>query len=124
MIRSLFRFYAPVTILALALMTVSLQAQPAPTIDLLRQAYGTLAVANHNYDGHRVRAMQEIEIAARSLRMGLRGDAWVRQPQLVSNEQLRIARGMLAQAGAGLRGSARRHVDRAISQINIALRIQ
>ena len=124
MIRSLFRFYAPVTILALALMTVSLQAQPAPTIDLLRQAYGTLAVANHNYDGHRVRAMQEIEVAARALRMGLRGDAWVRQPQLVSDEQLRIARGMLAQARGGLRGSARRHVDRAISQINIALRIQ
>jgi len=41
-----------------------------------------------------------------------------------SDEQLGIARGLLEQARPKMNGKALRHVDKAISQINIALKIR
>ena len=122
---NLFRFLAPVLILALALTTgLSLNAQPAPPANLLRQAYVTLSMADHDYKGHRVEAMKQIEAAAKLLRADIRGDGRGHEKQGVSDEQLRIARGMLEQARAELGGKALKHVDRAIKQINIALKIR
>ena len=102
----------------------SLLAQPVPAANLLRQAYVTLSVADHDYKGHRAAAMKEVEAAAKALRVDLRGDGRGHERQGVSDEQLRLARGLLEQARAGLRGRALRHTDRAINQLNIALRIR
>lgn len=103
---------------------LSVNAQPAPAANLLRQAYVTLSMADHDYKGHRVEAMKQIEAAAKLLRMDLRGDGKGHEKQAVSDEQLRIARGMLQQASAGLTGKPLKHVERAINQINIALKIR
>jgi len=125
MTRKFFRFCAPVAILALVMMTgLSVYAQPAPPANLLRQAYVALSVADHDYKGHRVEAMKQIEAAAKLLRIDIRGDGRGHEKQGVSDEQLRIARGMLEQARAGLTGKPLKHVDRAINQINIALKIR
>ena len=81
-------------------------------------------MANHDYKGHRVEAMKQIEAAAKLLRVDIRGDGRGHEKQGASDEQLRIARGMLEQARADLRGKALKHVDGAIKQINIALKIR
>jgi hypothetical protein len=118
-------FFSPVLILTLGLTTgLNLNAQPAPPPNLLRQAYVTLAMADHDYKGHRAEAMKQIEAAAKILRADIRGDGRGHEKQGVSDEQLRIARTMLEQARVGLRGKALKHVDRAIKQINIALKIR
>ena len=102
----------------------SASAQPTSSGSLLRQAYATLAVADHDYNGHRVEAMHQIEAAAKSLNLEIRGDGKGHEHQGVSDEQLRLAKGMLEQARASLRGKALKHIDHAIRQINIALRIR
>jgi hypothetical protein len=123
--RKFLRFFASVAILAFVLMSgLSLNAQPAPPANLLRQAYATLSVADHDYKGHRIEAMKQIEAAAKLMRMDLRGDGRGHEKQVVSDEQLRIARGLLQQASAGLTGKPLKHVERAINQINVALKIR
>jgi hypothetical protein len=100
------------------------QAQPAGPGALLRRAYFTLSVANQDYKGHRYEAMKEIEAAARVLKFDLRGDGKGGERQGVSDEQLRAARSMLDQARAEVSGRARKHVDKAIRQIDVALKIR
>jgi len=99
-------------------------AQQAPPANLLRQAYLTLSMADHDYKGHRVEAMKQIEAAAKLLKADIHGDGRGHEKQRVSDEQLRIARGMLEQTRPELRGKPLKHVDRAIKQINIALKIR
>ena len=119
------RFCAPVAILAFVLMTgLSLHARPAPAANLLRQAYAALSMADHDYKGHRIEAMKQIETAAKLLGSDIRGDGRGHEKQGVSDEQLRIARGLLEQARAGLSGKALKHINKAISQINVALKIR
>ena len=118
-------FCAPVAVVALVLMTgLGLHAQPASPASLLRQAYVTLSVADHDYKGHRAEAMKQIEAAAKLLNMNIHGDGKGHERQGVSDEQLRIARGMLEQARPTLSGKVLKHVDKAINQINIALKIR
>jgi hypothetical protein len=125
MIHKLLRLFQAATVFTVVAMTsLCLQAQPVAPGDLLRQAYATLSVANHDYKGHRVLAMKQIEAAARLLSTDIRGDGKGHITQGLSDEQLRTARGMLEQARAGLAGKPLRHVNRAINQINIALRIR
>jgi hypothetical protein len=119
------RFLALGSITALALMTsLRLQAQPASPANLLRQAYVTLSMADHDYKGHRVEAMKQIEAAAKVLRMDIRGDGRAHEKQGISDEQLRIARGLLEQTRTGLEVRALKHIDKAINQIDIALKIR
>jgi hypothetical protein len=103
--------------------TVSM-AQPGRPGELLRQAYITLSVANQDYQGHRYAAMKEIEAAARSMKFDLRGDGTGGERQRVSDEQVRSARGMLDQARGELRGRARKHVDKAMRELDVALRVR
>jgi len=103
---------------------LSLNAQPAPPANLLRQAFATLSVADHDYKGHRVEAMKQIEAATKLLKMDLRGDGRGHEKQAVSDEQLRIARGLLQQASSGVTGKPLKHVERAINQINVTLKIR
>ncbi len=103
---------------------LNLQAQPAPPVNLLRQAYATLAMADHDYKGHRVEAMKQIEAAGRLLGVNLHGDGKSHEKQGVSDQQLRVAQGLLQQARPGLTGKPLHHVDRAIKQITVALSIR
>jgi len=121
------KLWSPLTILSLLLWVTNpttLPAQPAPPAALLREAYLTLSAADHDYKGHRVEAMKEIEAAARLLKVDLRGDGKGRERQGVSDEQLRAARSLLGQARAELNGRPLKRVDKAIGQIDIALKIR
>lgn len=112
------------------------QAQSA--LSLLETAHATLAHADHDYDGHRAKAMKEIQAAVHDLtgtyRVRVRTHAHVRhvrgtgnaepQSQSSSDDQLRSAEGMLQQASAALSGDAFQRVNSAIAQLNTALTIR
>lgn len=118
------RFLVPLAALCLSLaFALNLFASPPPG-GLLIQAYATLAQADHDYKGHRADAMKQIEAAGKAMGVNVRGDGRNREPQGLSDAQLRAAQGMLLQARAGLRGRALRHVDRALRHISTALRIK
>ena len=91
----------------------------------LRQAYGLLSLADHDYQGHRVRAMKQIEVAAKHLGVTLRGDGKGHETQATSDTQLRNAQALLVQASGGLKpGQGLAHVKLAIAQLNTALAIR
>jgi len=109
-------------LLAFGLVT-RVQAQTG-NITLLDDAYATLAQADHDYKGHRVRAMKQIELAVQDLGGKISGRGKGHEPQGTSDAQLRAAQGLLQQASGGLSGKALKHVQAAITQINTALSIK
>lgn len=92
--------------------------------DLLAQAYTNLAQADHDYQGHRVKAMKQIAAAGKLLGLNLHGHGKGHEKQGVSDDQLRAAQALLAQARPGLNGKALKHVDRALQELSIALKIK
>ena len=94
----------------------------------LTGAYLILATGDHDYKGHRVRAMHQIEAAGKLLGMDLAGGAKDRQKQVLSDDKLREARGLLETVlgAAEVRGQPRisKHINEAINQIDIALSIR
>jgi len=101
----------------------SLVAAPPPSAGLLVQAYTTLEQADHDYKGHRIAAMKQIEAAAKLLGMKVHGDGRGHEKQGASDAQLRTAQGLLQQAQPGLSGKPLRHVNKALQQLSIALSI-
>ncbi len=99
-------------------------ANPADA-GLLRQAYALLARGDHDYRGHRGRAMRGIEEAGKLLGMNLRGDGRVRERQVWSDNQLRQAQGLLelVRTDPAISGSrhALKHINEAITEISAAL---
>jgi hypothetical protein len=93
----------------------------------LRRAYLILATGDRDYKGHRVKAMHQIEAAAKLLDMDIHGDAKGHEPQVLSDDKLREVRGMLEEVlgAAEVKGQPRisKHISEAISQINEALTI-
>ena len=110
-------------LLALGLVTRG-QAQGNTTTAALDDAYATLAQANHDYKGHRVHAMGQIELALKELGGSISGHGRGHEPQGTSDAQLKAARGLLQEAGIGLTGKPLKHVNKAIEQINVALSIK
>jgi hypothetical protein len=110
-------------LLAFGLVTCA-QAQAASPVTLLDDAYATLAQAKHDYKGHRVRAMKQIELALGEKGAKVSGNGRNREPQGTSDAQLRAAQALLQEAAPQLSGKALKHVDSAISQINTALAIK
>jgi hypothetical protein len=102
----------------------SLVAAPSPPAGLLVQAYATLGRADHDYKGHRIAAMKQIEAAAKLLGVDVHGDGKGHEHQGVSDAQLRTAQGLLQQAQPGLSGKPLRHVNKALQQLSIALSIK
>ncbi len=102
----------------------NLHAEPAVSAGLLRDSYLVLAHCNHDYKGHRVNAMKQIQAAAKVIRFQIHGDEKFREPQGASDQQMVTAKRMLEQAEPGLPWRARRHVGKAIRQIDIALSIR
>jgi hypothetical protein len=94
----------------------------------LRQAYTTLAVADHDYKGHRVKAMRAIEAACDILGSDIRDKGKGREKQAVSDSQLREAQGFVQQARgiAAQQNQAKviQHLTMAINEISIALTIK
>jgi hypothetical protein len=91
----------------------------------LTRAYLILATGDHDYKGHRVKAMHQIEAAGKLLGMDLRGDARDRQPQVLSDDKLREARRLLETVlgAAEVKDQPRisKHITEAINQLNDAL---
>ena len=95
---------------------------------LLRDAYIILAAGNHNYNGHREGAMQQVRAAADSLGLDLRGDGSNLQPQPLSNEKLREAKDLILRvresAWVKRQGKIFIQLSEAVHQINDALGIK
>ena len=107
------------------------QYQPAAgnPVALLRPAYITLATADHDYKGHRVKAMKAIEAACKLLGTDISGEGRGHEPQAVSDAQLRQALSEVQQASAAVPGGKDQkkivaHLDKAISELNTALTIK
>jgi len=126
-----------VTVGWLMLMGLNVRAQsaapptpPTPpgstaTANLLSQAYATLAVADHDYQGHRVRAMKHIEVAAKVLGVTLQGKGSGHEPQAASDQQLRTAQSLLQQALVpGLKPRVQNQINLALSELGTALSIK
>ena len=96
--------------------------------DALRHAYRTLATGDHDYKGHRFKAMHAVEAAAKLLGMDLAGDLKDHTPQPLSDEKLREAAGQITRVlgSAEVKGQKRvvKHLNVAIEQINTALSIR
>jgi hypothetical protein len=120
-----FRFPTVLAALLLALGLVTrAQAQATGNVALLEQAYTALAQADHDYKGHRAKAMKHIEQAVNELGGKIKGDGKGREPQATSDAQLRAAKGLLQQAVPNLSGKALRHVNNAIKEIDEALAVK
>lgn len=93
--------------------------------DLLHRAYRILATGDHDYAGHRVKAMNQLHKAAVMLGLDLTGDDKDRTKQVLSDDKLREARGLLQNVlGASAVKSRKRiarHINRAIEEIDAAL---
>ena len=105
-----------------------LQAAVSP-VDTLRQAYIILSAADHDYKGHRVKAMKAIEAACTLLGTNISGDGKGHEKQPISDVQLRQALSLVQQAeGQVPAGKGQKkilaHLDKAISELNIALTIR
>ena len=112
-----------VALLFLGLVTPA-HAQIANPVGLLDDAYATLAHAKHDYKGHRVRAMKQIELALGEKGAKVSGKGKVHETQGASDAQLRAAQALVQQAAAGLSGKVLKHANAAISQISTALSIR
>jgi hypothetical protein len=97
-------------------------------LQTLRSAYMILVMADHDYKGHRVHAMHEIEKACDILGTDIRGDGKGHENQGASDEQLRQAQQMLDQAlsMAQSQGNEKivKHINNAIKQLNLALAVK
>lgn len=91
---------------------------------LLVDAYAALDRADHDYHGHRVAAMRQIEAAGKSVGVNVHGDGRGHEKQGVSDEQLRAAEGLLQQVKGELKGKALKHVENALNHLHTALRIK
>jgi hypothetical protein len=90
----------------------------------LPEAYHLLKSADHDYKGHRARAMHQIEAAARLLGMRIAGGGKGHEAQGTSDSQLRSAQSLLNQAAGNLAGQPLLHIQEAIRQLSIALSIR
>jgi hypothetical protein len=95
---------------------------------MLRDAYRILATGDHDYDGHRVRAMHAVEAAGKLLGMDLDGDLKDRTPQALSDDKMREAEGLINKVlgNAEVKDQKRivKHLDEAVKQIHTALKIK
>jgi len=91
---------------------------------LLAEAYGQMKTANHDYKGHRARAMHQVEEAARLTGERLGGDGRAHEAQGSSDQQLRHAQSLLEEASGKLTGVALKHVQTAIQHLSTALSVR
>jgi hypothetical protein len=95
-------------------------------IQALTEAYRTLYVADHDYHGHRIRAMHAIEKAVKLLGGNVHGDGKGHEKQIVSDDQLKQAEKSIEQVRATLAAhhAVTKHLDHAIKELKTALKIK
>ena len=92
---------------------------------LLTQAYTALAAADHDYQGHRVKAMKHIELAGKVLGITLGGNGKGHEVQTTSDQQLHTAQGLLQQALVpGLKPRVQNQIEKALAELTTALSIK
>jgi hypothetical protein len=110
-------------VLALGLATRAHAQTSSGSAVLLDDAYATLAQAKHDYQGHRAKAMKQIDAALGEIGAKVSGNGKVHEPQGTSDAQLKAAEGLLQQT-TGLSKKAAKHVTNAITEINDALAVK
>lgn len=119
--------YLKLAAIALAL-SLGVSAYAETPREELAHAYALLKLANHDYDGHRVKAMKELEIAGESLGMKLEAHGSEHERKWKSDEQLAEAHRLLREARDKLeardRDRAAAHVEKAIKETDAALRVK
>ena len=101
---------------------------PSNVEGMLAEAYADLDRADHDYKGHRIAAMKQIEEAAKAMKLNLGGDGRGHEKQGVSDEQLATAEGLLNQAKSQLseekHKKALHHVNKALAELHTALKVK
>lgn len=99
-----------------------------PPREELAHAYYHLKFADHDYKGHRVLAMREVEIAGKELGINLGGDGQGEERQWKSDRKLDEARRLLRHAREKLEARDRdrvaAHVETAVKEIDVALKVK
>jgi len=117
-------FYLQILAVTVAL-SFAARVYAEPPRQELVHAYVLLKHANHNYEGHRARALEHIEAAGKALDLKLEGDTDNHEHQLQSDQMMAEARHMLFHARESFerhdRDRAATHVDRAIEEIDRAI---
>jgi hypothetical protein len=125
---SLVLSFSPVIIAGPARTPAQAGISAASEADLLRQAYVILSHGDHDYKGHRVKAMHSVEAASKLLGVKLTGDGRGHESQATSDGQLETARIVLAEVVArpAIKKESRvvKHVETAINEIDAALKIK
>ena len=96
-------------------------------VAVLKEAYDTLEKADHDYKGHRRRAMNHIEKACDLLGLPIKGDGKGREPQPVSDAELHEAQHKVEAVRhyiAGSQPAIATELDAAIKEISTALTIK
>lgn len=96
-------------------------AKGTGNLTILREAYNTLALGNHVYDGHRRAAMHQVDKAAHVLDSDFKGDGHGGQTRLLSDAQLLAVKVILEKSRPTFTGAALEHVDLAIKELGTAL---
>jgi hypothetical protein len=95
---------------------------------MLRRAYRILASGDHDYKGHRAKAMEAVKAAAELLGVDLHGDDKDKESQPLSDARLREAQGLITQVlgAAEVKDQKRiaKHLNVAVNHINAALSIK
>ena len=94
----------------------------------LRSAYLNLIAGDHDYKGHRIKALKQVEAACKLIGINVSGDGDAKQAQARSDADLRGAQNLLQgvhnAAVASGQAVLQQHVDEAIKQISIALTLK
>ena len=99
-------------------------------VQTLTQAYSTLASADHDYQGHRIKAMEAIKKAARLMGQKIAGDGTVKksEQQPLSDAQLSGVKGMLQKVRGSVSGRNQQrvvqHINEAIHHLTVALSVK
>jgi hypothetical protein len=114
-------------VIALALCFCASAYAETPREQLVH-AYVLLKKADHDYDGHRVAAMKEIESAGKELGLKLEGDDTDKERQWKSDERVTEARRLVLIAHVKLETKDRERVEdrlvKAIKELNAALKVK
>ncbi len=97
-----------------------------PEAEKLREAYQIMCWADHDYHGHRAKAMHATEEAGKRFGMDLKGEGRGHERQHTSDAQLRHARELLRDVRDISEGQKKvhEHVDEAIKEIDLALDVK
>jgi hypothetical protein len=103
-------------------------ANPAD-VQAVTQAYRLLSQADHDYQGHRAKAMKHLHQAGRVLGVALKGDGKAGEQQGTSDSQLKQAQSVLQQMSANNASGPRhqramQHVQSALGEVQTALSIK